>query len=131
MTNDKAPNGHPSLKELEESGVPFVLSDRHGNIIRVNKEFTEVYGWQRDAIEGKPLGFILPEAFKMSHQLSFSRYNPKKDSDVVGHPLRLKTHCADGTDIVSEHFILVEKTDESWICGATLRPLPEGTETDA
>ena len=37
----------------------------------------------------------------------------------------------DGRDVVSEHFILAERQGDSWLFGATLTPLPEGTETDA
>jgi hypothetical protein len=49
----------------------------------------------------------------------------------LAHPLRLKTICQDGSEIVSEHFIVAEKKDDGWLFGATLTPLPEGTPAEA
>jgi hypothetical protein len=66
----------------------------------------------------------------MSHQLSFSRFQASGVSTVLGHPLRLSSRCSDGSNIVSEYFIIAEKHERGWVFGATLTPLPEGTPSD-
>jgi PAS domain S-box-containing protein len=121
----------PSIDELAAADRPFVLADGLGNVVSINEAFQRVYGWRDDQLVGQPLGDILPEAFRMSHQLGFSRFQATEHSTILAHPLRLSTRCADGRDIVSEHFIVAEKQTQGWRFGATLTPLPEGTEADA
>jgi len=121
----------PSLDELASSDRPYVEADALGMVVRTNAAFREVYGWADEDLVGQPLGSILPDTFRMSHQLGFSRFQATEKSTILAHPLRLSTRCADGRDIVSEHYIIAEKRDTGWMFGATLTPLPEGTPTDA
>lgn len=121
----------PSLAEMEQSDRPFVLADALGNVVRLNPAFTRVYGWMPDDLIGEPLGLILPESFRMSHQFGFSRFQATEISTILAHPLRLSTICADGCEIVSEHYIVAEKGADGWCFGATLTPLPEGSPTDS
>jgi PAS domain S-box-containing protein len=120
----------PSLDSLASGDKPFVLADDHGVVIDMNNAFRDFYGWDDAGLIGEPIGLILPEAFRMAHQLGFSRFTATEQSTILGHPLRLKTLCADGRVIVSEHFIVAEKRTEGWVFGATLTPLPEGSEPD-
>ena len=120
-----------SLDQLAAAERPYVEADALGNVVRINQAFSDVYGWSEEQVLGMPLGQILPEAFRMSHQLGFSRFQSTEQSTILAHPLRLSTRCADGRDIVSEHYILAEQRDGSWLFGATLTPLPPGTEADA
>jgi len=120
----------PTIASLQNSGAPFVLADQNGVVLALNPAFQQVYGWSEAELVGTPLGRILPEAFLMSHELGFSRFRASGTSSVLGHPLRLSTRCSDGSDIVSEHFILAEQREDGWVFGATLTPLPEGTPPD-
>ena len=121
----------PSIESLQNGDRPFVLADSLGQVVSINQAFQQTYGWTEDQLRGQSLSLILPGAFQMSHQLGFSRFQATEQSTILAHPLRLKTVCADGSELVSEHFILGEKTEAGWIFGATLTPLPDGTETDA
>jgi PAS domain S-box-containing protein len=100
-------------------------------VVSINQAFEQTYGWTEDQLLGQPLSLILPGAFQMSHQLGFSRFQATEQFTILAHPLRLKTVCADGTEVVSEHFILGEKREVGWVFGATLTPLPGCMETDA
>jgi PAS domain S-box-containing protein len=100
-------------------------------VVSINQAFEQTYGWTEDQLRGQSLSLILPGAFQMSHQLGFSRFQATEQSTILAHPLRLKTVCADGSEVVSEHFILGEKRESGWVFGATLTPLPGCTETDA
>lgn len=121
----------PSIAALEATERPFVLADSLGNVLQVNEAFRQTYGWRDEQIVGEPIGTILPESFRMAHQFGFSRFQATEQSTILAHPLRLNTLCADGSSLVSEHFIVAEKHSEGWIFGATLTPLPEGTPVDA
>jgi len=121
----------PSIKDLQQRDRPFVLANSLGQIVAINSAFEQAYGWSDQQLRGKPLSVILPAAFQMSHQLGFSRFQAREISTILGHPLRLKTVCADGREVVSEHFIVAEKSEGDWAFGATLTPLPDHTPTDA
>ncbi len=121
----------PTIESLQNGDRPFVLADSLGQVVSINQAFEQTYGWTEDQLRGQPLSLILPGAFQMSHQLGFSRFQATEQSTILAHPLRLKTVCADGTEVVSEHFILGEKREAGWVFGATLTPLPGCMETDA
>ena len=120
----------PTIGSLQNGDAPFVLASHKGVVLALNPAFQQVYGWSEAELVGTPLGRILPEAFLMSHELGFSRFRTSGTSSVLGHPLRLSTRCSDGSEIVSEHFILAEQRKEGWVFGASLTPLPEGTPPD-
>lgn len=118
----------PSIESLENSDRPFVLADHLGQVLGMNKAFIDTYGWTPDSLRGQPLSLILPEAFQMSHQLGFSRFQATEHSTILAHPLTLATICSDGRSIVSEHFIVAEKRDGQWVFGATLTPLEDSPD---
>lgn len=121
----------PTIAELKRGEAPFVLADALGLVLEVNEPFTEAYGWTEADLRGQSLSLILPEAFQMAHHLGFSRFQSTGQSQILAHPLRLRTICRDGREVVSEHYIVAERTGEAWVFGATLTPLPDGSPTDA
>lgn len=124
-------SGVPSIESLRLGEAPFVLANALGEVLEMNAPFREVYGWSTAELVGRPLSLILPGAFQMAHQLGFSRFQSSGRSEILGHPLRLRTVCRDGREVVSEHFIVAERSGETWVFGATLTPLPDGTPVDA
>lgn len=120
----------PSIEALQAGEAPFVLADHQGNVLAVNAAFMSVYGWKEEELIGQPITLILPESFRMAHQLGFSRYQSTESSHVLGHPLRLATICRNGESIVSEHFIVAEKGSEGWRFGATLTPLADAASAE-
>jgi PAS domain S-box-containing protein len=121
----------PSIAELRVGERPFVLASAEGLVVEVNPPFEQAYGWTMAELVGRPLSLILPGSFQMAHQLGFSRFQASGISHILAHPLRLRTVCRDGRDVVSEHFIVAERDGDQWVFGATLTPLPEGTPVDA
>lgn len=79
----------PSLEELQGSDQPFVMADHQGIVVAINPAFEAVYGWQPDDLVCSSLGRILPEAFLMSHQLGFRRFQASGVSTVPDHPAPL------------------------------------------
>lgn len=126
MTETPAtPTGTPTIESLEQGERPFVLADHMGRVLGMNASFTRTFGWTLESLEGQPLSLILPEAYQMSHQLGFSRFQATGHSTILAHPLRLATICSDGRTIVSEHFIVAEQRRGQWVFGATLTPLEQ------
>jgi PAS domain S-box-containing protein len=127
-----APPATASLEALQQGPAPFVLADAEGRVVAINAAFRHTYGWSEAELVGQSLSLILPEAYRMTHQLGFSRFRSTETSQVLGHPLRLATLCRDGHAIVSEHFIVAERGPGGWRFGATLTPLepPVGAAAD-
>ena len=113
------------LKAMADSEVPFVMVDNMGLITFVNNPFRSTFGWNDEDLTGQTLDLVLPEDFRLSHHLAFSNFSSPEESQVVGHPLVLKTRCSDGSEIKSEHFIFAERESDQWFFGAHLKPLPE------
>ncbi len=91
--------------------------------MEVNRQFEVAYGWRQEDLRGKSLSAILPAVFRDAHHLGFSRFQITHESQVLNHPLRLKTVCKDGREIESEHFIIAEQHGDRWLFAATLTPL--------
>ncbi|MEB3266425.1 MAG: PAS domain S-box protein [Cyanobacteriota bacterium] len=117
------PPDPPSLAALEQGSAPFVMADGNGCIVSINAAFHQAFGWREAELVGQSLSLILPEAYRMTHQLGFSRFHSSEQSQILGHPLRLATLCRDGRSLVSEHFIVAERGPGGWRFGATLTPL--------
>lgn len=111
------------ISDLETEDLPFIQADQEGLVEWINARFEEVYGWQLAELQGQSLGLILPSFFRDAHHLGFSRFRMTGDSQVLNHPLKLKTVCRDQREIESEHFIVAEHRGERWVFAATLRPL--------
>ncbi|MCP9849418.1 PAS domain-containing protein [Cyanobium sp. Morenito 9A2] len=113
-----------SIEDLRSQELPFVRADQEGLIEEINPRFSEVYGWSADDLLGQSLGLILPSFFRDAHHLGFSRFQMGSgDSEILNHPLKLKTVCKDASELESEHFIVAERHGEIWSFAATLRPL--------
>ena len=112
---------------MANSDTPFVMVDNMGLISFVNSSFRSTFGWKDEDLTGQTLDLVLPEDFRLSHHLAFSNFSSPEESQVVGHPLILKTRCCNGTEIKSEHFIVAEKEGHQWYFGAQLTPIDEET----
>ncbi len=113
------------IDELRSNDLPFVRADQEGIVEEINEAFQRVYGWLPEDIIGQSLGLILPSYFKDAHHLGFSRFRITEGvgSEVLNHPLKLKTVCKDQREIESEHFIVAERQGATWSFAATLTPL--------
>jgi PAS domain S-box-containing protein len=112
-----------SLEELRKQDLPLIVADHEGMINEINPVFSRVYGWSEADLLGQSLSLILPSMFRDAHHLGFSRFQVTEESQILNHPLRLKTVCKDGREIESEHFIVGHRQGDTWVFAATLRPL--------
>ncbi|MEB3321600.1 MAG: PAS domain S-box protein, partial [Synechococcaceae cyanobacterium] len=88
-----------TIEDLRREPLPFILADHHGMIEEVNDHFQQVYGWTQQDLAGQSLSIILPAVFRDAHHLGFSRFQITQESQILNHPLHLKTVCRDGKAI--------------------------------
>jgi PAS domain-containing protein len=114
-----------TLADLKQQhDIPVVIADHQGFVTYINPCFTEVLGWQETDIIGQLLTIILPDSFRDSHTLAFSRFQATETATVLNHPIQLKTVTKTQEEILTEHLIVAEKQGDIWLFGAVLRPLP-------
>ena len=102
--------------------IPAVIANSAGIITYVNDAFLENYLWNKDIV-GSNIRRIIPDQFKDSHHIGFSRFNVTGISRVAGHPIDAMVKCGDGQLVLSRHHLVVEKTSDGWVFGAELKPL--------
>ncbi len=114
-----------TIDQLRGTALPFLRADQEGIVVEINEAFQQIYGWLPEDILGRSLGLILPTFFKDAHHLGFSRFRITEGvgSEVLNHPLKLKTVCKDLREVESEHFIVAEREGSTWSFAATLTPL--------
>lgn len=108
----KYPSNLSELMSL--SNVPVVAIDQESIFTFINKCFTKEYGWTDEDLIGRPVTLIMPTHMQSAHNVGFSRFLTTESSQLLGKPLPLTVRYKDGTERVSDHFILGEKKDGRW-----------------
>ena len=121
MTDTVRPQNIKDLKAIND--VPVVIASSQGLITYINDCFEKVFEWSQDDILGELITIILPSSFRDSHNLAFSRFQASEKATVLNHPLELMTITKSQQEIITEHYIIAEKIDDTWLFGAMLTPL--------
>lgn len=100
--------------------VPVVLINQESIFTYVNDTFEKEYGWTQAELLGKPVTVIMPEHMRSGHNVGFARFLTTESSNLLGKPLPLKVRYKDGTEKLSNHFILGEKEDGRWLFSAII-----------
>ncbi len=85
---------------------PVISANLDGIITKINKAFTEQFGWNESELVGKTLTAIIPPALKDAHQLGFSAYLSTGKSTLLGQNLDLEIVKKDGSIELADHYIL-------------------------
>jgi PAS domain S-box-containing protein len=99
---------------LALTDVPVVSIDQESIFTFVNEAFEREYGWTSDDLIGKPVTEIMPAHMRSGHNVGFSRFLTTETSVLLGKPLPLKVRYKDGTEKLSNHYILGEKHTGRW-----------------
>lgn len=95
--------------------VPVVAINQESIFTYINEAFEKEYGWKESELLGKPVTKIMPAHMRSAHNVGFSRFLTTESSQLLGIPLPLSILYKDGTEKLSEHFILGDKqADGRW-----------------
>ncbi|MDL2363229.1 MAG: PAS domain S-box protein [Patescibacteria group bacterium] len=94
--------------------VPVVAIDQESIFTFVNGAFEEEYGWTSEDLIGKPVTEIMPSHMRSGHNVGFARFLTTETSELLGKPLPLSVRYKNGSEKLSDHFILSEKKDGRW-----------------
>lgn len=105
---------------LKLRDVPVVALDQASLFTYINEAFTKEYGWTNDDLIGKSVVEIMPEHMRSGHNIGFSRFLATEKSELLNKHLPLKVRYKDGTEILSDHFIVAEKLEDKWVFAAVI-----------
>jgi PAS domain S-box-containing protein len=60
---------------LEASSVGKLVVDQQGNIVRINKRVSELFGYEANELLGQKIDILLPTRFRKSHRVLFESYD--------------------------------------------------------
>jgi len=81
---------------LDTVGEGIIVIDATGNIVMLNQEVQNLFGYQRDDLVGKNLQVLMPEKYRTAHATGMKRYLETDVAKVLGKQLELEGQNKNG-----------------------------------
>jgi PAS domain S-box-containing protein len=81
---------------LDAVGEGIVTIDRDGEIVMVNPEAQEIFGYNRDELLGANLQMLMPIQYRAAHRAGMDRYFATGEAHVLGKRVELEGLHRDG-----------------------------------
>ena len=59
---------------FEHSPNALLIVDQKGEIVRANRQVSELFGWAAEELEGRPMGVLIPAAYRAEHAVQHGEY---------------------------------------------------------
>jgi len=105
---------------LKVTDLPIVAIDQSSIFTFINQAFTKEYGWTSDDLIGKSVVEIMPDHMRSAHNVGFARFLTTEKSGLLNKHLPLNVKYKDGTEKLSDHFIVGSKIDGKWQFAAVI-----------
>ena len=110
-----------ALVEAAPDGM--MLVDAQGQILLVNRQVEELFGYGRDDLVGQAVEVLLPERLGASHRAHRTRFRGEPRTRTMGAGLRLLGRRADGAQFPVEISLSPLCTDAGWGVVAVVRDI--------
>ena len=87
---------------LEASPAAMVMTDTQGNIRLVNREAERIFGFSRDEMLGESVEMLVPQRYRVHHQIHRSKYARGPQTRPMGSRRDLIAITKDGTEFPVE-----------------------------
>ncbi|MGO8854279.1 MAG: EAL domain-containing protein [Steroidobacteraceae bacterium] len=115
---------------LESSPDALVIVNRDGEIVLVNSQAVNLFGWRRDELLGRKVELLMPEGFDHIHPGYRNGYFEQPCVRVMGLGHGLSARRKDGTVFPAEISLSPLETDEgTWVMSA-IRDISERKEAE-
>lgn len=94
---------------LDAVGEGIITINRYSDIIQINNEIVNQFGYTKEELIGQKVHLIMPEEFRGLHDEGMLRYMSTRKSRVLGVPLELEAVKKDGTRFPIQ--IKIQKTE--------------------
>jgi PAS domain S-box-containing protein len=108
---------------LNTVGEGIITIDSNSNIIMVNQEVQNIWGYTQEELIGKNLHILMPEKYRNAHSTGFKRYMETRISKILGQRLELEGLKKDGTVFPLEIRIAETKIGENVFFTAAVRDI--------
>jgi two-component system, NarL family, sensor histidine kinase DevS len=118
-----------ALVEAAPDGMMMV--DEQGQILLVNRQVEELFGYGRHELVGQAVEMLLPEALRRAHQGHRTRFRVEPRTRAMGAGLRLLGQRADGAKFPVEISLSPLRTDAGGRVIAAVRDISARIEVEA
>jgi two-component system, cell cycle sensor histidine kinase and response regulator CckA len=105
---------------LETAPMGIVITDEQGKVVQANAEMLRMFGYAPRELIGHLIEMLLPERFRISHQLKRSDYMKEPHARQLGLGMELFARRKDGTEFPVEISLGPLTTEEGTLVPAVV-----------
>ncbi|MGB1109470.1 MAG: PAS domain S-box protein [Gammaproteobacteria bacterium] len=110
---------------LDSAPDAMVIVDADGRIDRVNRRAEEVFGYDRDDVQGKAVEMLMPERFRAAHPGLRQGFMSDPSARPMGEGMELIALTKAGQELPVEVSLSPIETDEGTMVASALRDITE------
>lgn len=118
-----------SLLEFVPDGI--VVTDADGRIVFANSTALDLFGWEREEMDGQPVEMLLPARFRGGHRGLRSGYHASARRRPMGMGIDLAALRKDGSEFPAEISLAPFRSGESVWAVAAVRDVTERRRVEA
>jgi PAS domain S-box-containing protein/putative nucleotidyltransferase with HDIG domain len=114
------------FRALVETSTDTIISiNEKMQVIQWNRAATELFGYSKELMMGKPVDILVPEKFRQKHLEGFNRFLASGEARLVGKTAEFEGLRKDGTTRPVELSLSADNQDGSWTFTAIIRETTE------
>jgi PAS domain S-box-containing protein len=82
---------------LDTASIAIVVADNSGHILLANQKASDMFGYARETLIGSPVGMLLPERLRLTHDEHLHRFFANPRPRPMGQGMDLMAQRADGS----------------------------------
>jgi PAS domain S-box-containing protein len=110
---------------LESAPDAMVIVDQAGEIVLVNRQTEELFGYSREELLGRPVEALVPERFRDRHPEQRAAYAVNPAVRPIGSSRELHALRKDGTEFLAEIRLSPLDTEEGMLISSAIRDITE------
>jgi PAS domain S-box-containing protein len=108
---------------LESAPDPMVIVNARGEIVLVNTQTEQLFGYQRQELLGKPIEILIPARFAGRHPAARSSFFDKAQPRAMGAGTELYAMRRDGSEFPVEISLSPLKTEDELLVSSAIRDI--------
>jgi two-component system sensor kinase FixL len=115
---------------LEHVPDAIVIADGTGRVVYANGTASELFGWSREELRGRPVEDLLPARYRSAHVGQRRRYHDEPRTRPMGAGKELAGLRRDGSEFVAEIALAPIEVDGERLAIAAVRDVTERKRTE-